>query len=987
MARLFACCLVLAGPGWLAPGAIASDGAVAPRQSGTPLMRVWTSEDYAGPPGNRCVIQNPRTGFIYVGNNGGVLEFDGVRWRLIKVPGRAAVRTLAVDGSGRVWAANEDTIAYLAPDPLGQLRAVSAVDRLPPSERVFRGAAAALSAPDGVYVAAAQRLFFFADDDAPARVWPIPDAAPVLQMGWSDGVPYVQLGRHAVWLLREGRLERIDSSAGPEPAGQPDYSFYPVTERGGEGVLCAAALADGRSAFGTAGEGLIVCDHNGGQLQRIDRSCGLPSNRIEGLCEDAEGGVWLALPNGLARVQLDSPYAVHGAAQHFDGTPTDLQLYRGSLYVSGSEGLARREPDGHFQFLQGLIGVARELVSEADRFYVTGMNLQTVLPGDRIGPMDGRSYSGLVPLSGAAGAFVRGAPDGLWLVGTQADSWAQVARCRDIAGQTVALVEQPAGIVWAFSQQSGLWRVDFRSVVSAAAGLASDFPARNLGPADGLPAEIDQGVPRLFRLGRKLDVIAGGRLLSYDEAAGRFRPETRIVGWAGSDAALARTAEDGTVWLRLGLPSRRIFHLVPIDAAPDGASRAERWRAEPLPGPALSQVAATVLLREPSTHTLWIGGPGTLISQDLEWRPVRHAPPLAIALRRLETAEGTVLWADGAPKRPVPALPPTERALRFVFASPTYASIRATRVPTFFRTQLEGLDAGWSKWERSAQRDFTNLPYRAFTFRVQARDDEGRLSPEASLAFAIRPPWWLTRTAETVEVLLAIAGIAAATRYFTQRALRLRVRHLEATAAVTAERLRLARDMHDDLGSGLGRVALLGSDGLIRLDDRAAVEASLRKMTATAQSLSRAMGEIIWAIHPENDTLPKFVEHLACLADETLGDAGIRCAAEIAPDLPSATLGAAARHAALLAFKEALHNTVKYSGAATAQFGAVTVGESLVLTLRDDGRGFAAGEVRGTGHGLKSIVVRLAAVGGSGEVNGMPGAGVTVTLRIPLERS
>lgn len=63
-------------------------------------MRIWYGEDYGGAPGNQCVMQHPRTGFIYVGNNLGVLEFDGARWRLIRTPIGSVVRTLALDGRG-----------------------------------------------------------------------------------------------------------------------------------------------------------------------------------------------------------------------------------------------------------------------------------------------------------------------------------------------------------------------------------------------------------------------------------------------------------------------------------------------------------------------------------------------------------------------------------------------------------------------------------------------------------------------------------------------------------------------------------------------------------------------------------------------------------------------------------------------------------------------------------------------------------------------
>jgi signal transduction histidine kinase len=85
--------------------------------------------------------------------------------------------------------------------------------------------------------------------------------------------------------------------------------------------------------------------------------------------------------------------------------------------------------------------------------------------------------------------------------------------------------------------------------------------------------------------------------------------------------------------------------------------------------------------------------------------------------------------------------------------------------------------------------------------------------------------------------------------------------------------------------------------------------------------------------------------------------------------------------------KEAVHNCVKYSGAKTAEFRLEIAGHDFVITLRDEGRGFAAGERRGSGHGTKNLLARAEALGGSGEVVSAPGQGTTVRLRVPLVKS
>jgi signal transduction histidine kinase len=216
--------------------------------------------------------------------------------------------------------------------------------------------------------------------------------------------------------------------------------------------------------------------------------------------------------------------------------------------------------------------------------------------------------------------------------------------------------------------------------------------------------------------------------------------------------------------------------------------------------------------------------------------------------------------------------------------------------------------------------------------------------------------------------------------------LKRRVALLEAQSAVQRERLRLARDLHDEVGSGLGRVVLFAGEARRKQDDPAALAAALDRVRDSAQELVQHAREIVWAVSPQHDALDHVVERLGDYADETLRAAGIACRLETPPpdQLASIALGSEARHNLFLAVKEAVHNCVKYSGAKTAEFRLEVVGSDFVITLRDHGSGFAPGERRGTGHGIRNIQARVQALGGTAAVTSAVGEGTTVLLRVPL---
>lgn len=106
--------------------------------------------------------------------------------------------------------------------------------------------------------------------------------------------------------------------------------------------------------------------------------------------------------------------------------------------------------------------------------------------------------------------------------------------------------------------------------------------------------------------------------------------------------------------------------------------------------------------------------------------------------------------------------------------------------------------------------------------------------------------------------------------------------------------------------------------------------------------------------------------------------------------MPHAVLGPARRREVLLAFREAVTNAVRHSRATSATVGVSAGTDALVITLTDNGIGFDSAATPGKegdgsrGHGLRSMVTRLTAVGGRCAVTSEPGTGCTVRFSIPF---
>jgi signal transduction histidine kinase/ActR/RegA family two-component response regulator len=886
-----------------------------PRFTGSPLTRVWLPQDYGAAPENNCFLQDPRTGFLYVGNKLGVLEFDGVRWRLIPTQKKDAVFSLALDGRGRIWACGENGIALLVPDARGELQAVSQLERLP--EPLSSQINTVIKGPGGVYFRDAVRVAFFPDDDRTPRVWKLAGGPVVIVSAWEmDGLPHFALGNSTVFRVRQGEMEPVSGWTGQviasrrNPAGGYDLllpdglghwdggQMKLVAEpMGSDKARSALFLNDGRIAFGGNRGGVYVCDREGRLLQRIDRPRGVPANYIVGLGEDHEGGLWVATRFGVARVQLDSPYALHGPTQKLEGTTHSLARHRGVLYAAGSEGLWRREAGGDFTPVSGTALPLRDISSLGDALYLQGRQFRGLLPGavQEATLLENRNYYGLVPLTGEAGWLVHGANEGLRWARFDAGKWTTFGPLQGIPGSPRTWCEYPAGVIWA-TGDAAVWRIDFRQ------GPALTAPARRFGPESGLA-----GPPaRVFLLGPRLIALVDGKLFRFDDATERFVPEDTLTGLppAISSSGIEQThlSADGSLWLQFGPPSRELWHAQ--------ADASGLWRAERLPGPALRYLPSTTLFHDATQHTLWIGGHGALVSRDLDWQPSRETLAPVAVVRRVETDHGDLIIAAPGPTPAQPIrLTSSQTALRILFAAPTFVTDHTGLSHTRFRTKLDGLDDEWSAWSGEARRDFTNLPWRAFTFRVQAQDDEGRLGPEATLAFSILAPWWATRTAWIGYAALVLGALFGGLR-LRLRALHQRAAALEVIVAQRTGELREAKtaadaaneaksaflaNMSHELRTPLN--AILGFGQVLRRAPELSTESRqrLEVIARNGDHLLQMINEILdlskieagrLMLDPQPIPLRPLLNGVAEIFAQRAADKGLTFHSELAPTLP-----------------------------------------------------------------------------------------------------
>ncbi len=230
-----------------------------------------------------------------------------------------------------------------------------------------------------------------------------------------------------------------------------------------------------------------------------------------------------------------------------------------------------------------------------------------------------------------------------------------------------------------------------------------------------------------------------------------------------------------------------------------------------------------------------------------------------------------------------------------------------------------------------------------------------------------------------------LMSVALAARLAERRRALRRIRLLEQESAVAAERARIARDIHDEVGASLTKISKLTElmDWKNKTpDDQAGFT---RNIAETARDTIRAMDEIVWAINPKNDTLKELADYLVYCAQDFLRPTGIACELDVPLEVPGIRLTAEVRHNLFMVVKEALHNAVKHAAPRRIKLSLDYNPEAqLTISVNDDGRGFEPDKAEGEGNGLENMRRRMAEIGGELRLQSAANEGTTVTLVLPL---
>lgn len=972
------CWLVILGCvlGWATPRLLAAQSLA---EAGDWVVDAWPTE--AGLPHNTvtCVLQT-RDGYLWVGTLNGLARFDGVRFVTFRVAdgvGLMSNRILCLfeDAYGVLWVGTEggglvscrngqftallseeglssDTVLCLGEGQAGELwvGTDSGLNRWQagrlatffktdglPDDRVTaicqpRGARAIFSTARG--------LCKFSQEAVGIFEVPVPPAARTNFTCLHEDHD----GR--LWLGGALGLYRLPAKSANEPDRAVQFSD--------QAVLALMERKDGVVWFGTRGDGVfrVVPTGGGEAAERVWR----PPSAVNALCEDAEGNVWVGTAgDGLHRLKrrvlrlAPLPEAPGGAACSFETPAGELRLVTDDHQVYRLQAGAW-ERVASLPLPAGVV-VQTVCVTETEDCWVgtlrDGLFRQAADGVRQFSERDGLSDSAIEAL----GAERDG---GLWL-GTRNGGLNHfreggVRRFNTpwgFYGAYACVLERDAeGHLWIGTTGEGLFQLrDGRFVAfTETNGLPSPMIRALRADADGsVWVGTGRGLCRVKE--DRVTGFAGGNGLA-GEAIFQLRGEGEEHLWIGASSGIYRVSKEQ---LHAQAEGRRRF----VDVVPFG-------KEDGLPG--VQCVPQTQSRNWPrgEDESLWFATTKGLVTVDRSARAWNRQPP-PVVLEAVLVENVGVPFAGGV------RVPPGKESLRFEYTALSFTAPGKVN----FRYQLEGFDRDWSEPSTSRAARYPKLPPGDYRFRVVACNSDGVWnSTGAGVAVVVVPFWW-----ERIWFRVAVVGVAATGLAGLYRLRVARRRELERL------RVRIAGDLHDDIGSSLWSITLLSrmlaKHGSLAPEERQDVEEIHRISVQTANSIR----DIIWLINPAFDTVQDWLLRTKDFAGTALRGVDYRLHSEGA-DL-SRRLPFDFRHNLFLLFKEALTNIARHAQATTVEVRLEEQDETWRLTIRDNGVGFDPAALS-EGNGLRNLRARAAKMNARLDIQSQPGLGTTLTLTTRL---
>ncbi|MCC5930340.1 MAG: regulator [Cyclobacteriaceae bacterium] len=724
---------------------------------GLPFSRYYSSQDYQGGIQNYAIAQNS-LGLIYVANNFGLLEYDGVHWRRYILPNNSKIRHLNIGTDGKIFVTGQGEFGYFSPSENGQLLYTTLVDRIPDAFRNLEEVWKVYTTHESVIFCTLSEIFVFDKNLMLERVIQATDAFESFHL--SKNRLIVNERGQGLSILTGDRLSPIPGLetfkdklvTGLVQVTDTNWKIYTrdhgIFSLSGENIIpradihpalksinAALLLRNGQTAIGTQLNGVFILDDNGKVVLHIDISNGLNNNTVISLFEDLSGNLWIGHANGITLLQLGLPFEKIDQYSGIDGTGYHAKTFAGKTYLGTNHGI--------FYYDENTKGLhlAESVEGSNGQVYQIQPVKNHLLAAHNDGAFqikDRKAYK----IEGPSGIWnfqslpentdliLSGGYNGLYLFDAKGDDIKFLRKLEGFQESSRVLEFDQRGNIWMAHGYKGIYKL---KISEDKLSLSAQF----YGTAKGLPSHSFNNI---WRIQNQPVFTTEEGFYQYNQEKDQFEKDLRWDQYFAPDILIHFMVEDagGNIYFiasdQVGVLERKVDgSFVKHTSAFNGLL--------PLLNDDLQNISVLH-----NKEVLFAANDGFI---RFDFTKTLPSPPVFPTLIRSVFLTGTSdsLVFSGHPFQPsgfskVP-IPYKKAHLRFECSNPTPNNEKDLQ----FQFWLEGHESGYGDWGYKNDKSYTNLREGEYTLHVQSKNLHGAVSPEATYRFRVLPPWYRSRVA------------------------------------------------------------------------------------------------------------------------------------------------------------------------------------------------------------------------------------------------
>lgn len=746
---------------------------------GVPNIVNYTGKDYNASTQNWAATQDKR-GVIYFGNNDGLLEFDGVNWRLIQMPNTSVVRSIAKDRYGTIYVGAFGEFGYLKADDNGLLNYVSLLDLIPDDLKNFGDIWKIHETESGIIFQSLTEIFLYNGE----KVRAIAQKRDFFFSFYVNGELYITERNKGLLRLKDEKLIAVEggevfnnniSTMLPFDEtkiliGTTDQGLY-LLEDGRinkwetavndffieNQIYCAAKVKD-YFAFGTILNGLLIIDDKGVPVQHINREKGLQNNTILSIYADNYDNLWLGLDNGIDYIMTNSAFT-NIVNKSKIGAGYSSIIFENKLYLGTNQGLFFKEweepanplnDDSDFQIVKNTQGQVWNLYKYGNTLFC-GQHNGTYIIKDGEARKISDVMGGWIHISfpDKKNILVEGTYTGLMrFEKNDHGEWTS----RKIPGfnESSRIIESYMGrnnyILWISHGYKGIYRVELNDNLDSILNI--DF----YDAGSGLQTSLGNNVMRFHD-----EIIFSNNtgIYSFNEENQQFSIYTELINLFGQDDPLLKLVSDNTgrVWFVQG------EELGMVKKLNDGSYQVRRTQFKSFAG---NFVGGFEHLNPYNDESLIIATEEGFAHYQSTFSKDTDIP-LHVLIRSIYTTNDSLLFGGAFTDSlgyvsehqlvdEVRELPYSLNNFKIEFSATHYENLDDVQ----YQYYLEGFEENWSDWSDKTMKEYTNLREGDYTFYLKAKDVNGLESETISYSFVIEPPWYRSLLAYISYVVFII---------------------------------------------------------------------------------------------------------------------------------------------------------------------------------------------------------------------------------------